>query len=98
MGFTLSTCRGFFDSRSPFKLPCPFKNQILVTVMESMKTKNVYRDILGFLKVTTARQDLDEAKKLSMIVNTLGHDLNGLLEDEPFFLPRVAGYRKTVNQ
>jgi hypothetical protein len=65
--------------------------------MESMKTKNVYRDFLGFIKVTTSRQDLDEAKKLNMIVSTLGHDLNGLLEDEPFFLPRTAGYRKTAN-
>jgi hypothetical protein len=70
---------------------------MLVTVMESMKTKNVYRDFLGFIKTTTNRHDIDEIKKLNLIVSTLGHDLNGLLEDEPFFLPRTAGYRKTVN-
>ena len=53
-------------------------------------------DMLGFIRHTYNRNDLDETKKLSAIVSTLGHDLNGLINDDPFFSPRVTGYRKAV--
>jgi hypothetical protein len=62
----------------------------------SKKTENVYKDMLGFLRVTHNRKDLNDSQKLNAILGTFGHDLNGLIEDEPFFLPRIAGYRKSL--
>lgn len=62
--------------------------------METNKT--TYMDMLGFIRHTFYRNDIDEAKKLYAIVGTLGHDLNGLINEDPFFSPRVTGYRKAV--
>lgn len=53
-------------------------------------------DMLGFIRHTFYRNDLDDSKKLSALVSTLGHDLNGLINEDPFFSPRVTGYRKSV--
>ena len=63
--------------------------------METLKHQINYMDMLGFLRHTYNRNDIDETKKLHMIVGTLGHDLNGLINEDPFFSPRVTGYRKT---
>jgi len=62
--------------------------------METNKT--TYLDMLGFIRHTFYRNDLDDSKKLSALVSTLGHDLNGLINEDPFFSPRVTGYRKSV--
>lgn len=61
-----------------------------------MENKTTYMDMLGFLRHTFNRNDLDEAKKLNAIVSTLGHDLNGLINEDPFFSPRVTGHRKSL--
>jgi hypothetical protein len=53
-------------------------------------------DMFGFIRHTFYRNDIDDTKKLSMIVGTLGHDLRGLIDEDPFFSPRVTGYRKSV--
>jgi hypothetical protein len=50
-------------------------------------------DLLAFTRYIWY-SDKTDAQKLNALVSTLGHDLNGLIEDEPFFSPRVSGYSK----
>ena len=49
-------------------------------------------DLLSFVLFTYRRTDMDDTRKLHSIVDTLAHDLNGTLDGDEFFLPRVNGY------
>lgn len=51
-------------------------------------------DLLSFLLFTYRRNDMDDTRKLRSIVDTLAHDLNGTLDGDEFFSPRVSGYSK----
>jgi len=64
--------------------------------METLKHQINYMDMFGFIRHTYNRNDINDAKKLHMIVGTLCHDLRGLIDEDPFFSPRVTGYRKSV--
>jgi hypothetical protein len=64
--------------------------------METIKHFTNYMDMLGFVRYTYNRNDIDDSKKLHMIVGTLGHDLSGLINEEPCFSPRVTGYRQKL--
>lgn len=65
--------------------------------METLKHYTNYMDMLGFVQYTYNRNDIDNTTKLSMIVGTMGHDLRGLINEDPFFIPKVTGYRKSIN-
>jgi hypothetical protein len=58
------------------------------------KDKQILKDMLGFLKYVHYETDMDKAGKYSMLIQTLAHDLNGLINEDKCFSPRVTGYSK----
>ena len=58
------------------------------------KDKQFLQDLLGYVRyVHNDENKSDRAKNLALI-STLGHDLNWVLNEEPFFRPRVSGYSR----
>ena len=64
-------------------------NPVLVNAYEQRK---FLEDLLSFLLFTYRRNDMDDTRKLKSIVDTLAHDINGTLDGDEFFSPRVSGY------
>lgn len=60
--------------------------------MTDIDNKQLLEDLLSFLLFTYRRTDMDDTRKLKSIVDTLAHDINGTLDGDEFFLPRVNGY------
>lgn len=56
------------------------------------RDRKFLEDLLSFLLSTYRRTDMDDTRKLRSIVDTLAHDINGTLDGDEFFLPRVNGY------
>jgi hypothetical protein len=56
--------------------------------------RKLMEDLLSFVLFTYRRPDMDDTRKLRSIVDTLAHDLNGTLDGDEFFSPRVSGYSK----
>jgi hypothetical protein len=48
---------------------------------------------LSFVAYVHRNTDIDDSKKLSLLVSTLMHDLGGVIDGDEHFLPRVNGYR-----
>ena len=61
-----------------------------------MKNKQFLEDLLAFVEHSNNDPVTDVQHKYKVLVGTLLHDLNGMIEEEPFFLPRVAGYAKNM--
>jgi len=61
-----------------------------------MKNKQFLEDLLAFTEYVDKDRTMSIERKYLMLINTLLHDLNGVIEDEPFFLPRVNGYAKNM--
>ena len=51
-------------------------------------------DLLSFVTYIHRSKDMDEGRKLNLLVATLMHDLSGTLDKDEFFTPRVNGYSK----
>jgi hypothetical protein len=51
------------------------------------------QDLLSFVAYVHRNTDMDDSKKLSLLVTTLMHDLSGIIDGDTHFLPRVNGYR-----
>jgi len=51
------------------------------------------QDLLSFVAYVHRNTDIDDSKKLSLLVSTLMHDLGGVIDGDTHFLPRVNGYR-----
>ena len=62
--------------------------------MQTTDHTKLLEDMLGFIKHTFNREDLNDSQMLGMIVGTLGHDINGVLGGDEFVVPRVTGYSK----
>ena len=60
--------------------------------LESDTQRKLLEDLLSFLLFTYRRNDMDDTRKLKSIVDTLAHDINGTLDGDEFFSPRVSGY------
>jgi hypothetical protein len=56
--------------------------------------RKLMEDLLSFVLFTYRRTDMDDTRKLRSLVDTLAHDLNGTLDGDKFFSPRVSGYSK----
>lgn len=56
--------------------------------------RNENKRLTGYIQDTRAylRHALREGVRDSVILSTLAHDIRGLANDEPCFLPRVTGY------
>jgi hypothetical protein len=60
-----------------------------------MNKNNQYlKDTLAFVRFIHNDDTKSVSQKYAAIVSTLGHDLNGILNEDQFFSPRVSGYSK----
>lgn len=60
-----------------------------------MKDKQFLEDLQAYIMSVNVNAKLDVTEKYNRIVSTLLHDLNGVINNEPLFLPRVDGYANT---
>ena len=60
-----------------------------------MKDKQFLEDLQAYIMSVKVNAKLNTEEKYNRIVSTLLHDLNGVINDEPLFLPRVDGYANT---
>jgi hypothetical protein len=60
-----------------------------------MKNQQFLEDLQAYIMSVNVNAKLDVTEKYNRIVSTLLHDLNGVINDEPLFLPRVDGYANT---
>ena len=56
--------------------------------------KQYLKDTLAFVRYIHNDENKSDRAKYLALVSTLGHDLNGLINEDPFFRPRVSGYSK----
>jgi hypothetical protein len=59
-----------------------------------MMNKQYLKDTLAFVRYIHNDTNKSDKAKYDALVSTLGHDLNGLINEDPFFRPRVSGYSK----
>ncbi len=62
------------------------------------KDKQFLQDLLGYVRYVHNDQNKSDHAKYLALISTLGHDLNGVINEEPFFRPRVSGYSNIDNQ
>jgi hypothetical protein len=65
-----------------YDTPLPDTNQVFL------------EDLLSFVTYLHRSKDMDDERKLNLLVGTLMHDLSGTLDGDEFFSPRVSGYSK----
>lgn len=59
-----------------------------------MNNKSFLKDLLAFTRYIHNTDKMSIEKKYFALVSTLGHDLNGIINEDKFFSPRVSGYSK----
>jgi hypothetical protein len=59
-----------------------------------MMNKQYLKDTLAFVRYIHNDENRTDKAKYDALVSTLGHDLNGLINEDKFFSPRVSGYSK----
>ena len=57
-----------------------------------MNNKQFLKDLLAYVNFVHNDRTVDDETKYHRLVQTLGHDLNGLINEDECFLPRVSGY------
>jgi len=62
------------------------------------KDKQFLQDLLGYVRYVHNDENKSDRAKYLALISTLGHDLNGVLNEEPFFRPRVSGYSSIDNE
>lgn len=55
---------------------------------------SVLRDMSAFITHTQLRKNLSDSEKLTLITQTLQHDIGGLVDEQVCFAPRTRGYFK----
>lgn len=60
-----------------------------------MNNKQFLEDLQAYIMSVNVNAKLSVEEKYNRVASTLLHDLNGVINDEPFFLPRVDGYANT---
>ena len=58
--------------------------------------KQYLKDTLAYVRYIHNNPTMSTERKYSALVSTLGHDLNGLVNEERCFSPRVTGYSKSA--
>lgn len=58
--------------------------------------KQFLKDLQAYIISVKVDAKLSTEEKYNRIASTLLHDLHGVIEDEPFFLPRVSGYAERL--
>lgn len=61
-----------------------------------MMNKQYLKDTLAFVRYIHNDPTMSLERKYSAIVSTLGHDINGILNEELCFSPRVSGYARSA--
>lgn len=56
------------------------------------KDKQFLKDLLAYVRYIHNDTNKSDRAKYLALVSTLGHDLNGILNEERCFRPRVSGY------
>jgi hypothetical protein len=59
-----------------------------------MMNKQYLKDTLAYVRYIHNDTNKSDRAKYLALVSTLGHDLNGVINEDPFFSPRVSGYSK----
>ena len=62
--------------------------------MNKKNNKQFLTDLLGFVRYIHNDPTMSLESKYSAIVSTIGHDLNGVINEDTFFSPRVTGYSR----
>jgi len=57
-----------------------------------MMNKQYLKDTLAFVRYIHNDENRSDKAKYDALISTLGHDLNGLINEDKFFSPRVSGY------
>ena len=63
-------------------------------MMNKKNNKQFLNDLLGFVRYIHNDSTMSLESKYSAIVSTIGHDLNGVINEDAFFSPRVTGYSR----
>jgi hypothetical protein len=63
-----------------------------------MEDKQFLKDTLAYIRYVHNDKNKSDRDKYYALISTLGHDLNGVINEEPFFRPRVSGYSSIDNQ
>lgn len=92
-----------YEDEADFKRGGYYEGMILAAVedAESKELPNkipcneepFLQDLLSFVAYVHRNTDIDDSRKLSLLVTTLMHDLSGVIDGDTCFLPRVNGYR-----
>ena len=56
------------------------------------KNKQHLTDMLAYIRFVHNRKDWSDRHKYLALVSTLGHDLNGIINEARCFRPRTSGY------
>jgi hypothetical protein len=56
------------------------------------KDKQFLKDLLAYVRYIHNDTNKSDRAKYLALISTLGHDLNGILNEERCFRPRVSGY------
>jgi hypothetical protein len=59
-----------------------------------MKDKQFMKDMLAYVRYIHNHKKMNKKEKYAAIVSTIGHDFNGLINEDRFFTPRVTGYSR----
>jgi hypothetical protein len=57
--------------------------------------KQYLKDTLAYVRYIHNDTHKSDHDKYLALISTLCHDLNGLINEEPFFSPRVSGYAQS---
>jgi len=57
-----------------------------------MKEKQFLKDLLAYVRYVHNDNTLDAGQKYYNLISTIGHDLNGVINEDRCFSPRVSGY------
>lgn len=67
----------------------PFKGS---DTLRTMKNKQFLYDLLAYVRYIHNDPNKSDRAKYLALVSTLGHDLNGILNEDKCFRPRCSGY------
>jgi hypothetical protein len=59
-----------------------------------MMNKQYLKDTLAYVRYIHNDTNKSDRAKYLALISTLGHDLNGVINEEHCFRPRVSGYAK----
>lgn len=89
-----------YNNEDEFKRGSGYYEDLIDEAIESAEAqypavdtqRKFIEDLLSFVAYVHRNTDMEDSKKLSLLVTTLMHDLSGTLDGDEFFSPRVSGY------